>query len=126
MFRQKPKTTGITSERTIAKNRNHVKKSYINTLKLTIHLTKGKHMKESTKELITKALRKQSASEWARTYNTLPSTMTEAKRTGRLSPILAGNLAIDLGEDPKHWMAVAALENKRESTLKKRLKEHLA
>ncbi len=44
---------------------------------------------------------------------------------GRLSPVLAGNIAMDLGEDASKWMAVAALEAERESPLRDRLRERL-
>ena len=79
-----------------------------------------------TLELLDKALKTQSASEWSRRYNLTPATFTNAKTRGRLSPALAGNLAIDLGEDAQHWMAIAAIEAERESPLLERLKNTLA
>lgn len=77
-----------------------------------------------TLDLLTKALAKQSASAWARSLNITPSALTNARARGRLSPALAGNLAIDLGENPEHWIAVAALEAEPESELLARLKTH--
>jgi len=44
-----------------------------------------------------------------------------ARNRGRLSPSIAGGLAIELGENPIQWMAVAAMEAEPESTLKKEL-----
>ena len=74
-----------------------------------------------TLDLLNKALEKQSASAWARALNITPSAITNARARGRLSPALAGNLAIDLGENPEHWVAVAALEAEPESELLTRL-----
>ncbi len=69
----------------------------------------------STMELYEKALKKQRAAAWARTFNLTPSAFSQAKKQGRLSPVLAGNLAIELGEDPVEWVAIAALEAERDS-----------
>lgn len=73
-------------------------------------------------ELLQKALEQKTLSAWARTFNVVPSTFTNAKRAGRLSPALAGNLAIELGESPEHWIAIAAIEAEKESPLLQRLK----
>ena len=64
----------------------------------------------ATIELLNKALERQHASAWARTFNIDRSTFSQAKKQGRLSPLLAGNIAMELGEDPEHWIAIAALE----------------
>ncbi len=73
-------------------------------------------------DLLQKALEKQTLSAWARAFNVVPSTFTNAKRAGRLSPALAGNLAIELGESPEHWIAIAAIEAEKESPLLQRLR----
>ena len=78
-------------------------------------------MKNTTTDLLKMALEKRSASEWARLYNLTPGAFTNAKTRGRLSPVLAGNIAIDLGEDAQQWMAIAAIESERESPLRERL-----
>ena len=83
-------------------------------------------MMNTTTDLLKMALEKRSASEWARLYNLTPGAFTNAKNRGRLSPVLAGNIAIDLGEDANAWMAVAAMEAERESPLLERLKSCLA
>jgi len=75
----------------------------------------------TTLELFEKALQKQKAAAWARTFNLTPSTFSHVKKQGRLSPVLAGNFAIELGEDPAHWMAVAAIEAAEHSELRDRL-----
>lgn len=76
----------------------------------------------NTIELLTKALEKKTASEWARMFNIVPSTLTNAKNAGRLSPALAGNFAIELGEDVELWMLAANLENEKEAALIDRLR----
>jgi len=77
---------------------------------------------DQTSTLLEKALKKHTGSEWARMFNITPQTFSMAKREGRLSPVLAGNLAIELGEDAQHWMAVAVLESEKESELLARLR----
>lgn len=69
----------------------------------------------NTMELFEKAMQKQRAAAWARELNLTPSAFSQAKKQGRLSPVLAGNLAIELGEDPIEWVALAALEAERDT-----------
>ena len=82
-------------------------------------------MMDTTYDLLKTALAKQPASAWSRIYKVQPSTFTNAKNIKRLSPILAGNLAIDLGEEPQRWMAIAAMEAERNSPMKTRLNEKM-
>ncbi|WP_187265756.1 hypothetical protein [Ottowia flava] len=44
-------------------------------------------------------------------------SVAQAKKRGRLSPVLAGTIAIELGEEPQRWIAIAALEAEKESPL---------
>ena len=80
----------------------------------------------STIDLLTKALRMQPAKYWCDRYDINQSTLSTAKKRGHLSPVMAGNFAIDLGEDARHWMTIAAMETERESPLLERLKSSLA
>lgn len=75
-----------------------------------------------TIDLLDKALKQKTISEWARTFNMTPSAITNARARGRLSPTLAGNLAMKLGENPEQWIAIAALEAEPQSTLLEDLK----
>jgi hypothetical protein len=50
------------------------------------------------------------------------STLSTTQARGRLIPALAGNIAMKLGRNPEHWIAVAALEAEPESTLLEQLK----
>ena len=80
---------------------------------------------QKTVDLLKHALSRRSASDWSRRLNTTPSVFTDAKRKGHLSPVIAGNLAIDLGEDAEKWIAIAALEAERDSPMLQRLRQTL-
>lgn len=80
----------------------------------------------NTMELLSKALDVKRAARWTEELNLDASTICQAKKRGRLSPALAGNFAIELGESPEHWIAIAALEAEPESTLLQRLKNNQA
>ena len=77
---------------------------------------------DSTMNLYERALQKMHAAAWAKELNITPAALSIAKKQGRLSPVLAGNIAIELGENAEHWIAIAALEATQESELLTRLK----
>lgn len=77
----------------------------------------------NTMQLFEKALCVKHAAAWARDLNLTRATLSMAKKQGRLSPVLAGNLAMELGEDPERWVAIAALEAEKDSELLARLKK---
>lgn len=77
----------------------------------------------NTLELLAKALEIKTKSEWARHLNVMPSVFTRAAHEGRLSPALAGNLAIEIGEDAGEWMIAAMMESKQETALISRLRQ---
>jgi hypothetical protein len=81
----------------------------------------GDQVMPNTMDLLQKALSVKRAAHWCDELNVDVSTISKAKQRGRLSPVLAGNLAIKLGENPEHWIAVAALEAEPESELLTRL-----
>lgn len=76
---------------------------------------------QNTIDLLQRALEIRTVSDWARMFNIVPSTITNARRAGRVSPALAGNFAMELGEDPAQWMIAAMMENEREALLIDRL-----
>lgn len=80
---------------------------------------------KTTMELFAKALTKQHASAWARDFNITPETFSMAKKQGRLSPVLAGNIAAELGEDPIEWVALAALEAQKDTEQLARLRNRV-
>ena len=77
----------------------------------------------TTMDLFEKALTVKHAAAWARDLNITRATFSMAKKHGRLSPVLAGNVAMELGEDPVQWVAIAALEAEKDSELLARLKK---
>lgn len=77
---------------------------------------------QSTIELLDKALSVKRAAHWCAELNIDPSSLAKARERGRLSPSLAGTLAIELGADPMQWIAIAAIETERDNVLLPRLK----
>lgn len=59
---------------------------------------------------------------WCDELKVARSALNVARLRGRLSPALAGGLAIKLGENPTQWIAVAALEAEPDSPLLELLK----
>ncbi|MGB4117351.1 MAG: hypothetical protein WBK51_12480 [Polaromonas sp.] len=80
---------------------------------------------QTTMDLFGAALQKQNANQWASDLNITRQTFSMAKKKKRLSPVLAGNIAIKLGADPMHWIAIAALEAEPESEPLARLKANV-
>lgn len=64
----------------------------------------------TTMALLKRALDAHKAAHWARMFNLTDSALTQAKKRGRLSPLLAGKFAHELGEDEAQWIAIAGLE----------------
>jgi len=77
---------------------------------------------QTTMNLLDKAISVQRAAAWARDLNISEAAMSIAKKRGRLSPTLAGNLAMKLGESPEKWICIAAMEAEPESSLLETLK----
>jgi hypothetical protein len=77
---------------------------------------------QTTMNLLDKAIKIQRAAAWARDLNITEGAISVAKKRGRLSPTLAGNLAMKLGESPEKWICIAAMEAEPESTLLQELK----
>ena len=77
----------------------------------------------NTMQLLEKALTLKRASHWATELYLSSGTITNARNRGRLSPTLAGNLAMKLGESPVHWIAIAAIEAEPDSDLLQALKK---
>lgn len=66
---------------------------------------------DTTMDLLNKAMdRIPSDAEYCRRLGISRTTFAVARVRGRLTPVVAGALAAEIGEDPEHWTAVAALE----------------
>lgn len=79
---------------------------------------------QTTMELLNRALEIKRAATWANELNITRATFSMAKTKQRLSPVLAGSLAIKLGESAEHWIAIAALEAEPETPLLQVLKSN--
>jgi hypothetical protein len=76
---------------------------------------------QTTMNLLTKALSVKRAAAWARDLNITEAALAQAKKRGRLSPVMAGTLAAKLQEDAMKWTALAAVEAEPEGPLKTNL-----
>ncbi len=81
---------------------------------------------QSTMQLLDKALSFKKAARWCEELDIDSSVISQARKRGNLSPALAGNFAIELGEEPEHWIAIAAIEAERDSPLLARLRKSQA
>lgn len=71
-----------------------------------------------TMELLDRALSiNPSPKSWCDKLQLNRTALNCAKNRGRLSPAIAGGLAIELGENPAQWIAIAALEAEPASPL---------
>jgi hypothetical protein len=75
----------------------------------------------TTMQLLTKALEFKKAARWCEELHLDPSTISQARKRGKLSPAIAGGMAMQLGENPEHWIAIAAVEAEPDSPLKNML-----
>lgn len=80
----------------------------------------------ATLELLDRALEQRSASEWARSLGVHRCVFTDARNRGHLTPVVAGGLALEMGEDPREWITVAVIEGEKESPAKQALAKKLA
>jgi hypothetical protein len=76
---------------------------------------------QSTLNLLDDAIKVQGLSDWAAKLGLSKRALYTARDRGHLSPAIAGALAEELGQDPKDWMVVAALESERDSACKARM-----
>jgi hypothetical protein len=76
-------------------------------------------------QLLDKALQIQPAPYWHERLKLSRNALHNARIRGHISPAIAGALAEELGEDPKEWIVVAALESERESACKDRMVRRL-
>lgn len=78
-----------------------------------------------TMELMERALERKQAADWCRHFNITKGAFSQARKRGRLSPTLAGNLAMEMGADPVFWTAVAAAEAEPDGPLRKKIEQLL-
>jgi hypothetical protein len=74
-----------------------------------------------TMNLLAQALEIKSVPEWTKELGLSKQALYNAKERGHLSPAIAGALADVMGQDPKDWIVIAALESERDSACKERM-----
>ena len=80
---------------------------------------------QNTMNLLASALQVETIPAWTKKLGLSSQALYNAKERGHLSPAIAGALASELGQDPKEWIVVAALESERESACKTRMVKQL-
>lgn len=80
---------------------------------------------QTTMSLLDAALSQQPAPFWTEKLKLSRGALHTAKTRGHLSPAIAGALAEELGQDPKDWVFVAAMESERDSACKARMLKRL-
>lgn len=73
---------------------------------------------QNTIELLESALAQKSAAQWSKELGLNRMALTVAKQREKLSPSIAGALALSLGEPAEKWIVIAALEAERETPCK--------
>lgn len=73
---------------------------------------------QHTMNLLDEALAIQPAPYWHEKLKLSRNALHNARMRGHISPAIAGALAKELGQDPKEWIVVAALESERDSACK--------
>lgn len=76
---------------------------------------------QTTMNLLDRALEMKSVQEWHARLGLSRNTLHTAKIREHLSPAIAGALADEIGEDPKKWIVIAALESERASACKEKM-----
>ncbi|GLS16568.1 hypothetical protein [Hydrogenophaga electricum] len=80
----------------------------------------------TTMDLWAKAQKLHKKAEWARVLGIHVSTWTNVEKKGHVPPVVAAGLALEMGEDPKEWITIAALEAAPETSLKAKLYRSLS
>jgi hypothetical protein len=62
---------------------------------------------------------------WTKRLHLSRDAIAVAKNKGKLTPVIAGALAVELHEDPTKWIALATLESAPESPAKEALLKKL-
>ena len=83
----------------------------------------------STMQLLDKAIKQAQAEDppvseraFSKRIGLSHAALSVARSRNRLSPIAAGQIAAQIGEDVEHWMALAAIEAQKKSRVTERLR----
>lgn len=75
----------------------------------------------TTLDLLNLAAQQANLGGWAERLGLSTQALRTARSRGRVAPAIAGALAEELGQDPAHWIVVAALETEKPSACKVRM-----
>lgn len=81
---------------------------------------------QSTLNLLERALEVATMPEWSQRLHVHRNALRNARDSGHLSPVLAGNLALELNEDPAKWITLAVLEGEKASPAKEMLMKRMS
>lgn len=81
---------------------------------------------QTTMNLLDRALKLKTVQEWHAQLGLTRTVLHTARIREHLSPAIAGALADELGEDPKEWIVIAALESERASPCKEKMLKKFA
>ncbi|MGJ7546135.1 hypothetical protein [Variovorax sp. LT1R16] len=77
---------------------------------------------QTTMNLLASALKVEpSIATWTKRLGLSAQALYNARDREHLSPAIAGALAEEIGQDPRDWIVVAALESERDSACKERM-----
>lgn len=80
---------------------------------------------QTTMNLLDEALQQQPAPYWHAKLKLSRNALHNARLRGHVSPAIAGALATEMGQDPREWIVVAALESERDSACKTKMIKQL-
>lgn len=80
---------------------------------------------QTTLNLLERALEVAPMPEWTERLHVHRNALRNARNSGHLTPVLAGNLALELNEDPAKWITLAVLEGEKASPAKDALLKRL-
>lgn len=72
---------------------------------------------KTTLNLLEVALALHNGATWCREMGVSVSALSQGKKRGRLSPMMAGYLALRLGLNAEHWISVATFEAEKQTPL---------
>lgn len=80
---------------------------------------------QTTMNLLERAIAVAPIPTWTAKLKLSRDAIATAKHRGKLSPVIAGGLALELNEDPQKWMTLAIIEGEKPSAAKDLLVKQL-
>ena len=80
---------------------------------------------QTTLELLARATEIKTIPQWTAELGLSQKALYTAKDRGHLTPVMAGLIALELGEDAPTWMQTAVIEGEKDSPAKRLLERKL-